>query len=96
MVKRVLDVNGRRSGIIPFRRDDYAGLLVASPCPKKKSPGVPGLFITIAQPLQRRAPFGAQKTLQRFDSAHDPFRKSISIFGVMREPFHTFPGRGPS
>ncbi|WP_292195069.1 hypothetical protein [Mesorhizobium sp.] len=29
----------------------------------KKSPGMPGLFSKIDQPLQRRAPFGAQRTL---------------------------------
>ncbi|WP_224545678.1 hypothetical protein [Mesorhizobium sp. CA16] len=40
------DVNGRDGGIIPRRRDDFAGFLL-----KKKSPGEPGLLIKITQAL---------------------------------------------
>jgi hypothetical protein len=56
-----LNVNGRHSGIIPFRRYDFGACRF--PCPKRKAPACRGFSSKIAQPLQRRAPSGAQRTL---------------------------------
>ncbi|AZO06073.1 MULTISPECIES: hypothetical protein [unclassified Mesorhizobium] len=57
------DVNGPDHGNIP-RCVTILPLAINLLCWQiKKSPGMPGLFSKIDQPLQRRAPFGAQRTL---------------------------------